>query len=419
MDKEREHIIADKTMLRVARVTSMVFTPFSIPFLSFLVLFLFSYLRIMPIQYKLIVLGIVYCFTILTPTITIFLFRKINGFARQELSERKKRYVPILLTIISYVFCLLMMRKLNIPWYMTGIILASLVVSVICIAVNLKWKLSEHMAGIGSLVCVSVISVLFVIDTAESVKAALDLAKVLDAMTAMRAELDDIQVQMALLKADTRQRVEEAKEVSALKLELAKAEAAARTAAIKQETAAKAAAMKQETAEKAALLCVEAAERMESLTDSAAGRMSRLANSTADRMNSLADSTAERISSLADSTAGRVGTLVEHTADKVTKTAGRLSELTEDAAAKVSSALKYTASSSDSHEGKESFSHIRRERLAALSQRLDEMKEKQHSLSARIGFYHRSLLKGNPSASCPRFAEALKELREIIADTKH
>ena len=113
MNREKEHIIADKTMLQVARVTSMVFTPFSIPFLSFLVLFLFSYLRIMPMVYKLIVLGIVYCFTILTPTITIFLFRKINGFARQELGERKKRFVPILLTIISYVFCLLMMRRLN------------------------------------------------------------------------------------------------------------------------------------------------------------------------------------------------------------------------------------------------------------------------------------------------------------------
>ena len=109
-------------MLQVARITSIVFTPFSIPFLAFLVLFLFSYLRIMPILYKGIVLGIVYCFTILTPTITIFLFRKINGFAVRN-GERKKRYVPILLTIISYVFCLLMMRKLNIPWYMTGIIL--------------------------------------------------------------------------------------------------------------------------------------------------------------------------------------------------------------------------------------------------------------------------------------------------------
>ena len=152
MDKEKEHIIADKTMLRVARVTSIVFTPFSIPFLAFLVLFLFSYLRIMPILYKGIVLGIVYCFTILTPTITIFLFRKINGFARQELSERKKRYVPILLTIISYVFCLLMMRKLNIPWYMTVIIFVSLVISIICILVNLKWKLSEHMAGMGGII---------------------------------------------------------------------------------------------------------------------------------------------------------------------------------------------------------------------------------------------------------------------------
>lgn len=152
MDKEKEHIIADKTMLRVARITSIVFTPFSIPFLAFLVLFLFSYLRIMPILYKGIVLGIVYCFTILTPTITIFLFRKINGFACQELSERKKRYVPILLTIISYVFCLLMMRKLNIPWYMTGIIFVSLVISIICILVNLKWKLSEHMAGMGGII---------------------------------------------------------------------------------------------------------------------------------------------------------------------------------------------------------------------------------------------------------------------------
>lgn len=152
MNVEREHIIADKTMLQVAKITSMVFTPFSIPFLSFLVLFLFSYLRIMPILYKLYVLGIVYCFTILTPTITIFLFRKINGFARHELSERKKRYIPILLTIISYVFCLVMMWRLNIPPYMTGIILASLVVSVISIIVNLRWKLSEHMAGIGGII---------------------------------------------------------------------------------------------------------------------------------------------------------------------------------------------------------------------------------------------------------------------------
>ena len=51
MDKEKEHIIADKTMLRVARITSMVFTPFSIPFLSFLVLFLFLQLALLDNHY--------------------------------------------------------------------------------------------------------------------------------------------------------------------------------------------------------------------------------------------------------------------------------------------------------------------------------------------------------------------------------
>lgn len=153
-----EHIIADKTLIRTAKVISAVFTPFSIPFLAFLVLFIFSYLRIMPLQYKLIVLGVVYCFTILMPTLTIFIFRKINGFSPEELVERKRRYIPFILTITSYVFCLLMMHRLNIPWYMTGIILSALVVMIICVIVNLKWKLSEHMAGaavIGGLVAFS------------------------------------------------------------------------------------------------------------------------------------------------------------------------------------------------------------------------------------------------------------------------
>lgn len=147
-----EHIIADKNLIRTARVVSAIFTPFSIPFLAFLILFIFSYLRIMPLQYKLIVLGVVYCFTILMPTLTIFIFRKINGFSAQDLTERKRRFVPFILTITSYVFCLLMMHRLNIPWYMTGIILASLIMMVICIVVNLRWKLSEHMAGSGAII---------------------------------------------------------------------------------------------------------------------------------------------------------------------------------------------------------------------------------------------------------------------------
>ena len=54
----------------------------------------------------------------------------------------------------------------------------------------------------------------------------------------------------------------------------------------------------------------------------------------------------------------------------------------------------------------------RRERMAALSQRLTALTEKRRQLSSHMDFYRRSLLKGNPSASSSRFSEALKELRE-------
>ena len=255
------------------------------------------------------------------------------------------------------------------------------------------------------LVCVIVVSLLFAADTAESVKAALDLAKVLDAMTNMRAELDDIQVQMALLKAETAQRMEEAREEASQKLGQVRSEAASRTSALKE--------------------------------------------GAAERLNVIVENTVERMGDLMEDTAERVGVLVEGTADKVARTAERLAELTEDAAARVSATLGQKDMSRQDEAGKEgglreeadtdggcldrkagtdgwgrdeesgrhTFAAERRERIAALSRRLSAITEKRHSLSSRMGYYRRSLLKGNPTASSSRFAEALKELREI-ADRK-
>jgi hypothetical protein len=137
---------------QVSKIVSWVFNPFSIPFLAFLILLLFSYLRMLPITYKLIILGIVYTFTILTPSLAIFVYCKLNKLSMKDLTLRNHRYAPFLLTILSYICCLLLMRQMNIPWYMSGIILAALLMQVICICLNLVWKLSEHMAGAGAIV---------------------------------------------------------------------------------------------------------------------------------------------------------------------------------------------------------------------------------------------------------------------------
>lgn len=151
-----QYIISDRTLVRASKVVSSLFSPFSIPTAVFVALFLFSYLHIMPFQYKLIVLGVVYSFTVLVPTLAIFLYRKINGYAMQDVGKRRVRFMSFLLTIISYSFCFVMMSRLNIPWYMTDIILAALIIMIVCIVVNVKWQLSEHSAGAGAIIGVLV-----------------------------------------------------------------------------------------------------------------------------------------------------------------------------------------------------------------------------------------------------------------------
>ncbi len=147
-----EELIAEKSLRRLARVISALFTPFTIPFVAFLILFIFSYLRIMPLAYKLTVLGLVYVSTIMLPTLGIYLFQRLNKLTPTEMAERKRRYVPFLLTIASYVACFVLMRRLHIPWYMTGIILAALLMMIISVVVNHWWKLSEHTEGTGAVV---------------------------------------------------------------------------------------------------------------------------------------------------------------------------------------------------------------------------------------------------------------------------
>ena len=135
-----------------ARIVSAIFTPFMVPFLAFILLFLFTYLNIMPLPYKLTVLGLVFSFTVALPVMGIFFYQKINGWGLSGLSERKQRFVPYLLTIMSYVGGLMTMLRLHLPHYMAGVLLAVLICMVLCTIVNIWWKISTHAASSGMMV---------------------------------------------------------------------------------------------------------------------------------------------------------------------------------------------------------------------------------------------------------------------------
>lgn len=141
----------EKALIKAAHILSVIFSPIYLPFIAFLALFLFSYLSILPLQFKAIVLGIVYGFTILMPVLFTFLLRKINLHLAGD-GHQKQRYLPLLLTFVSYILCLVIMFRLHLPWYMNNIVVVVLLILLICIIANLKWQLSEHMAGMGALI---------------------------------------------------------------------------------------------------------------------------------------------------------------------------------------------------------------------------------------------------------------------------
>ena len=127
----------EKYLRIAARVLSALFTPFYVPTVGFIALFLFTYLRMLPMRYHLIIVGMIYLFTVVLPMGTIYLYQKVNGWSLRQLGHREKRIVPYVLTIASYIMCLLLMHRMGIPRFMSGILVSSLLTTIICAVVNI------------------------------------------------------------------------------------------------------------------------------------------------------------------------------------------------------------------------------------------------------------------------------------------
>lgn len=139
----------EKQIILTARILSMVFTPFYLPIVGITALFAFSYLSMFPWSYKIAVLGLVYLFTILLPTLLIHLYRRYQGWNLIELGHRERRMVPYILSIVCYFTCIYVMERMHMPHFMGSIVIAALSVQITCAFINVWWKISTHTAAIG------------------------------------------------------------------------------------------------------------------------------------------------------------------------------------------------------------------------------------------------------------------------------
>lgn len=144
-----------------AHVISLVFMPFYLPVVAFVVLFMLSYLNMLPLSTKLVLTFIVYFFTVALPHLSILAYRKLNGWTRHQLGKRERRYVPYVLSITSYAALLYMLARLHMPRFTLGIIAGALVIQLVCALLNSRIKVSTHAAAsagvVGALLAFSII----------------------------------------------------------------------------------------------------------------------------------------------------------------------------------------------------------------------------------------------------------------------
>ena len=152
----------NKLLIRIAKVMSTLFMPLYAPMWVFIGLFLFTYLRLLPWGYKIFIISIVYVFTVFMPTVGITLFRLFKKWTHLELSHREHRHMPYVVALLSYTACLVIMTRINAAMFFRGVVMAALVSQIICVIINVWWKVSTHMVGIGGLVgALNAFSILF------------------------------------------------------------------------------------------------------------------------------------------------------------------------------------------------------------------------------------------------------------------
>ncbi len=139
----------NKNIIIAARLMSSAFTPSYLPMLGLMALFTLSYLSLLPMAYKMVVLSIVAFFTILLPSILIHLYRRFQGWTLIELGHKERRMVPYVISIMCYITCIYVMKEMHIPHFMGSILKVALCIQIVCALMNAWWKISTHTAAIG------------------------------------------------------------------------------------------------------------------------------------------------------------------------------------------------------------------------------------------------------------------------------
>ncbi len=140
-------------MKTLSQIISYIFHPLIIPTIGIFIIFNSgTYISNLVPEAKQLIYILVFISTFLFPVLMIpfLLWQKIINSIYVETS--KERVIPMLLTLVFYYFGYYIIGSNNISGIIRAFFLASIISLTVTFFINIKWKISTHMIGLGGLV---------------------------------------------------------------------------------------------------------------------------------------------------------------------------------------------------------------------------------------------------------------------------
>jgi len=139
-------------MKTVYKIISLVFQPLLMPTYGIMMLMNMDVFSPMPMLWRWIAIAGTFIFTGIFPAVPVLLMMRRGEVHDIFISKREERTMPYLFSFLAYVFwAMFMWRTMQFPIFIVAMGIGSAASIFIIVLINLKWKISAHLAGIGGL----------------------------------------------------------------------------------------------------------------------------------------------------------------------------------------------------------------------------------------------------------------------------
>lgn len=137
----------------IAQFVSIAFHPLLMPlYATWLLLHSGSYLSYtLPAGLQQFLYIVIFVSTFLIPAMTTWLMWQKRWISSLELQERQERHLPFLFSLVCYVASVYLLFKLPVSRLFALTVMAGALAILMTFLINLRWKISAHMVGIGGL----------------------------------------------------------------------------------------------------------------------------------------------------------------------------------------------------------------------------------------------------------------------------